>query len=168
LQADVINHGPTPAALTFTDTVPAGLTIEAATAGSGTCTVTGQLVTCTTPTLASGASQTVNVIVSPSKTGSYTNNVSVSDPAGYTDPNLANNSSSATMVVGNAGPTGCTVPKLKGTPAGVAKKVLKLLGCTVKVKKKSGGGVPKGSVIKTKPGAGTYALGKKITLLVRK
>src|SRR5579884_1776516 len=112
LQANVVNHGPQQATLTFTDTVPAGLTVEAATAGNGACSVAGQLVTCAIPNVPSGGASAVDVVVSPTKTGTYTNSVSVSVPAGYTDPNPANNSSTATLNVGKAGPGACVVPRL--------------------------------------------------------
>jgi hypothetical protein len=173
LQAKVVNHGPTETTVTFTDTVPTGLAIEAATIGGGSCSVAGQLVTCTRPALASGGTSAVNVIVLPKKTGTYTNSVNVSAPAGVKDPNLANNSSTATVKVAAPGPTNCIVPVLTATPEGVAQDVLKLLGCrvTVQLKKvpaKRDPSVPKGAVLSTNPGRGTYAVNRLITLVVRK
>ena len=46
--------------------------------------------------------------------------------------------------------------------------MLKLLGCQVKVKRKRGSGVARGTVLKTKPRPGTYKLGRKVTLIARK
>lgn len=169
LASTVTNDGPGALSITFRDTVPSGLTIDFASTGSGNCTVSGQLVTCTVTGLAAGGSAPVNVVVTPQAKGSYTNNVGVGVAVGVTDPNPANNSASATLKVGlKPTPAACVVAKLKGTPAGVAKHVLKLLGCKVKVKRIHHPGVGKGLAIKTKPGAGTYAFGKRVTLLVSK
>ena len=54
--------------VTVSDTIPAGLTIVSATfsggsAGSGSCNISGQLVTCSLGTLAAGASATVTITV---------------------------------------------------------------------------------------------------------
>ncbi len=168
LTAKVVNHGPQAATITFRDTVPSGLDIEAASTAGGTCSVAGQLVGCTIPSLASGGARAVSVIVLPKKTGAYTNSVSVSVPAGFKDPTPANNSSTAALTVSTPGPSNCVVPTLKATPASVAEHVLKLLGCKVKLKSEQGHGVPKGTVLKTQPGSGTYALNQLITVLVRK
>jgi hypothetical protein len=168
LAAKVVNHGPQSTPVTFRDILPNGLHGEAANAGGGRCSIAGQQVTCTIANLASGRSSLVRVIVLPTGTRSYTDSDSVSPEAGVKDPNLANNSSTATLNVVKPGPTTCTVPELKATPAGVAEQVLKLLGCGVNVQSKKGHGVPKGTVLKTNPGSGTYALNRKITLIVRK
>jgi uncharacterized repeat protein (TIGR01451 family) len=169
LGSTITNHGPAGNTIKFTDTVPAGLTVDSASASGGTCAVSGQLVTCTVSGVLSGTSVPVNVVVTPAAAGSYVNHVAVSVPSGVTDPNPANNSATATLKVGpKPTPAACIVPKLKGTPASVAKHVLKLLGCEVKVKHKHVKGIAKGLTIKTKPGAGTYAFGKRVTLLVSK
>ena len=167
LQSSVTSSEPGDA-VTFTDSVPAGLSIDSAVAGGGSCSVSGQTVSCTIPSVTPGSSVPVDVLVTPRATGNYTNNVSVAPPTGFTDPNPANNTATATLNVGNTAPSACAVPKLRGTPVGVAKRVLKQLGCKVKIKRKKGRGVPKGTVLKTKPKPGTYALGRKITLIVRK
>ena len=138
-----------------------------AVAGKGSCSITGQTVTCTI-NLAGGGSAPVDVLITPSAAGSYVNHVSVAPAAGSTDPNSGNNTASATLNVFSTAPSPCTVPKLRGTPARVARRVLTLLGCTTRVKRHKGHGVPKGSVLKTKPGAGTYTLAKQVTLIVRK
>ena len=174
LQARVVNHGPTGTTVTFTDTVPTGLVIESATIGGGTCSVAGQLVTCTRPALPSGGTSAVNVIVLPRKTGTYTNSVSVSPAAGVHDPNLANNSSTATVKVAAPGPTSCIVPRPHWYSGRAwPRNVLKLLGCRVvvelkKVPDKQDPSVRKGSVLSTTPGQGTYALNRLITVVVRK
>jgi uncharacterized repeat protein (TIGR01451 family) len=168
LESTVTNRGPDPANLTFTDTVPPGVSVAAAVAGNGNCTVSGQLVTCNFPALASGRSSRVSIIVTFAHKGRYMNNVSVTNLAGERDPNTRNNSATTTLHVTRGGPTGCVVPKLKDTRVGVAKSVLKLLGCKVKVKKQQGTGVSRHAVLKTKPGPGSYKLGRKITLVVRK
>ena len=154
--------------VTFTDSVPAGLTINSAVAGGGSCSVSGQTVSCTIPSVNPGSSTPVDVLVTPRATGNYTNNVSVAPPTGFTDPNRANNTASATLSVRNFATNACTVPNLRRTSAPVAKRVLKQLGCKVKIKRKNGRGVPKGTVLKTKPKPGTYKLGRKITVIVRK
>jgi hypothetical protein len=168
LSSTVTNHGPGQDTVTFRDTVPTGLTVVAASAGNGTCTTSGQQVTCTISDLASGASVPVNVVVTPTRAGSYVNRVSVSVPGEDNDPVSANNTAATTLNVGRAGPNACVVPRLRGTPARVAKRVLKLLGCKVKVKRKKGHGVAHGAVLKTKPRPGTYKLGRKVTLIVRR
>jgi uncharacterized repeat protein (TIGR01451 family) len=162
----VTNNGPGVAPITFTDTVPSGMTIDSAVAGSGSCSVSGQTVTCTTTGLASGQSAPVAVVATPSSPGSYTNNVSVAPPTGATDPNTANNSASATLNVGLSLPAKCVVPKLKGGSRSLATTVLKDLGCKVKTTKAHSSSVRKGSVLKTKPGPGTYSYHKLITLVI--
>jgi uncharacterized repeat protein (TIGR01451 family) len=162
----VTNNGPGGRAITFTDTVPSGMTIDSAVAGSGSCSVSGQTVTCTISGLATGQSAPVAVVATPSSPGSYTNRVSVAPPSGATDPNTANNSASATLNVGLSLPAKCVVPKLKGASSSLAKRVLKDLGCKVKTTKAHSNSVRKGSVVKTKPGPGKYPYRKRITLAV--
>ena len=89
------NSGPAPTSgvVTTTDTVPAGL-LPTSAAGTGwTCTISGQVVTCTrSDPLATGQSYppiTLTVNVLPGTTGSVTNAVTVS---GGGDVNPANNS----------------------------------------------------------------------------
>ncbi len=77
LSATVSNSGPDTSPLTFTDAVPAGLTVDSAVAGSGTCTIASQTVTCTITGLASGQTSNVSVVVTPTAVGNYTNTVSV-------------------------------------------------------------------------------------------
>jgi hypothetical protein len=168
LSAKVTNHGPNSSTIRFSDNVPAGLSVEAASASGGACSRAGQLVSCSIPNLASGHTSTVSVIVLPKRVGTFTNSVRVQPAAGIRDPNKANNSSTATMKVLKPGPTNCTVPNLKATPASVAENVLKLLGCTVKTTTQKGHGVPTGTVLSTNPAAGTYTLNRLITIIIRK
>lgn len=93
----VKNNGPSDvASFTVTDTLDANLTYASA-SGGATCSAAGQNVTCTsTAPLANGQTATFNVIVNVS--GSYAGGVisntgTVAVPAGTTDPNAANNSS---------------------------------------------------------------------------
>lgn len=174
LTSTVANHGQLPATINFVDTVPAGLSVVDSVSRGGPCTAGGQTVSCTIQNLAAGSSAPVVVVVKPSAPGRYTNAVSVEAP-GLPESNPSDNAARATLDVTHAGSTvanerlnGCLVPKLNGTPSAVAKRLLKQLGCKVKVKHRHGHGVARGSVLKTKPGAGSYKRGRKITLVVRK
>ena len=168
LTSTVTNHGPATDAITFRDTVPSGLTVNAASAGNGLCAVSGQVVACVISDLTPGSSVPVNVVVTPRKRGSYVNTVTVSVPPEDIDTVSTNNSATSRLKVVKFAPTVCTVPNLKRTPSGVAKRLLKQLGCKVKVKRRKGNAAAKGAVLKTKPRAGSYALGRKVTLIVRK
>ena len=165
LSSTVANNGPNSQPITFTDTVPSGLAITAAAAGSGTCTTAGQTVTCTL-NLASGQSAPVNIVVTPGAAQSYVNSVSVT-PSGTTDPNMANNSATATLTVGPA-PTvrACVVPRLTGTPLAVARRVLGLLGCKAGKVRRVHRRTARGAVIRTSPGSGRYAAGRRIGITV--
>jgi hypothetical protein len=166
LSSTVRNQGPGTGPITFVDRVPAGLTIDAP-AGGGGCSISGQTVTCTITGLAVGQSTPVDVVVTPSAAGAYSNSVSVTVASGTPDPNASNNAASATLVVGP--PTSivkCLVPRLKGASSGLAKTVLNDLGCKVKVSHSHSSAVHKGLVITTKPGAGTYGFHTTVTLVV--
>ncbi|HSP17686.1 MAG TPA: hypothetical protein VLV78_23275 [Thermoanaerobaculia bacterium] len=95
----VANAGPAPATgVTVTDPLPAGTTFVSATP-AGMCTGTSTL-TCSVGTLASGASATITIVVTaPLAAGSITNTATVS--AAEPDPNPANNTSLATIVLGS-------------------------------------------------------------------
>jgi uncharacterized repeat protein (TIGR01451 family) len=156
----VTNGGPANAPVTFTDAVPTGLTIDSVSAGSGSCTTSGQIITCTLP----GAPTIIDVVVSATIVGNYTNNATVS--TALTDPNPANNASSATLDV-TAVPL-CHLFSLARFKLAQAKTVIRDLGCTVgKVKAEASKSIPKGEVISISPGAGkSVALGTKITIVI--
>lgn len=69
----VANEGPDPATnITVTGQISQPATFDSATAASGTCsTPVGSTVVCQIPTLQSGASSTVNFVVTPSQVASY-------------------------------------------------------------------------------------------------
>lgn len=183
----VSNSGPGTAPIAFTDTVPTGLTILSAVAGSGTCSTTGQLVTCTITGLASGSTAQVLVIVSAASAGSYQDTAAVSIE--FADPTPADNSTSATLDVvdpvvptpapgpGPAAPVSpltapatasCHTVSLAGIPLTVAKTVIPTLNCSVgKVTKKASKKVRKGYVLFTSPGPGkTLAAGSAISFVI--
>jgi hypothetical protein len=163
----VSNRGPGGAPITFTDAVPAGLHVLSAVAGTGTCSTTGQTVTCTIPTLAAGSSAPVSVIVSAASAGSYGDTATVTTP--LSDPATANNSARATLNVKPAAVAVpfCKVVKLAGSPVAVAKVVIRALNCRVgKTTKKASKKVPKGDVISTLPGSGKHPAGTKVAIVV--
>ena len=81
LASTVTNSGPTPGPITFTDVVPAGLTVNSAVAAGGTCSQVGNSVSCTVSDLGVGQTAPVSVVVTPSIAKSYVNTVTVA-PAG--------------------------------------------------------------------------------------
>jgi uncharacterized repeat protein (TIGR01451 family) len=174
LSSSVTNNGPFGGTTTtFTDTVPAGLTIDAVAAAGGTCTVGGQVVTCMISNLAAGASTPVEIVVTPGAAGSYENSVSVADPTGVTDPNMTNNASSATLTVGagtiasELATRDCVTTSVKGLSEKVVKNLLPSMGCTLgKIKKASSKKIAKGYVIALTPGSGAHAPGTKVTITV--
>jgi hypothetical protein len=166
LASTVINDGPASAAITFTDGVPGGLAIDSAVGGDGTCSVSGQTVSCEISGLGAGQSAPVDVVVTPSSPGTYVNRVSVAVAPGVTDPDAANNSASATLSVGRSVPAKCVVPRLKGATRSFARTLLKDLGCQVRTRHAHSKSVRKGSVVKTKPGPGSYAYQRTVMLVV--
>jgi uncharacterized repeat protein (TIGR01451 family) len=104
----IANNGPGAAnGATFADTLPASL--GAATASCqpltsgvlcGAVVVAGHAITGTIATLPSGASAIITITTTGPASGSVTNVATVAPPAGVTDPNLANNTSTATTIVG--------------------------------------------------------------------
>jgi uncharacterized repeat protein (TIGR01451 family) len=87
------NSGPDAATgVTVTDPLPAGTTFVDATGG---CTPSGNTVTCSIGNLASGATATSNIVVNvTAMSGPLSNTVSVT--ANESDPNMLNNSATAT------------------------------------------------------------------------
>jgi uncharacterized repeat protein (TIGR01451 family) len=96
--ATITNNGPDPASgVRFSDLLPGGTRVVSSRASAGTCAGLSP-VTCTTTSLASGASWTITIVVTaPSTAGSITDHASVS--ATTADPNPANNNAAATSTV---------------------------------------------------------------------
>lgn len=98
---NVQNNGPDDAStLTVTDTLPTGIVPKTTGAtGSGwSCSVAGQTVTCTRPSLASGTAAPeveIEANIASSVTGQKVNTASVSSAT--SDPNNTNNSASVTL-----------------------------------------------------------------------
>lgn len=95
----VQNHGPdTASSVNVSDAIPAGLSVIWVQPSQGTCTVAGA-ISCSLGTIAKGGAAQILVTanVSSSATGTIANSATVS--AFQTDPNPANNSSSATIEV---------------------------------------------------------------------
>ncbi|MDO8189033.1 DUF11 domain-containing protein [Conexibacter sp. JD483] len=144
LTATITNAGAAPAPVSVTDAVPAGLRIETAVAGGGSCSVLGQQVTCAIPSLAPGASDPIVVVVTPSSAGGFVNTVTAMPPLEATP---IDNTASATLTVADAelpvqgggirvvepgvraAGRRCVVPRLRGAPVAVARDVLSRLGC---------------------------------------
>ena len=165
LSSAVTNGGPATGPITFVDQVPAGLTINSAVAGDGTCSASGQTVTCAVSDLGVGQSAPVTIVVTPTAAGSYPNNVSVS--TSFVDPNPLDDNATATLAVtGPASAETCVVPSLRKAASRLAGTVLRDLGCEVKTTHAHSKTVHKGNVIKTSPGAGTYPFGSTVILQV--
>ena len=97
----VTNGGPSDAAaLSVTDTLPAGVTFVSATGTGWACTNSGNVsVTCTRPTLAAGTpAPTITVVVTaPAQAATLNNTASVSSTTA--DPNVGNNTSAVSTTV---------------------------------------------------------------------
>jgi uncharacterized repeat protein (TIGR01451 family) len=169
LTGTVTNSGPVAGPVTFTDSVPAGLTVDAANTSSGTCaTSTTNVVTCTFADLPVGQSETVEIVVTPAAAQTYDDTADVAITNGATDPNAANNSAATALDVTAPAPAGqCVVPALGGAPEATAEEVLVLLDCKVgAIRTATSKTVAKGDVISISPGAGSYATGTSIGLVV--
>jgi hypothetical protein len=165
LVSTVTDKGPAGNPLTFTDTIPSGLSIQSAVSSGGPCTIDQQVVTCTIPGLTSGQSAPVDVVVT-GRAGTYTNQVAVTQPSAATDLVTTNNKATAAFAVAPATVTKCVVTSLANLPLGTAKKLLSLLNCKAgKVSKSSSSKVAKGNVIKTNPSKGSFAPGKSIAIV---
>jgi serine protease AprX len=94
----VSNAGPTTALdVSMSDTLSLIAVIGGATPSQGSCTLLAHAVTCDLGAIASGAAATVNLVVTPSGTGTITSAVSVA--GGGIDPILGNNTSSEQTTV---------------------------------------------------------------------
>lgn len=90
----VTNNGPASSSgVVLTDTLASGLTFVSSTPTQGSCSGT-TTITCNLGTLASGASATVSVVVTPGAPGGYTNSASVT----ATTPDLVTANNSATGI----------------------------------------------------------------------
>jgi hypothetical protein len=156
----VTNGGPASVPVNLEDAVPTGLTIDSVDAGAGSCTISGQDISCTLPS----APASVAVVVSATSAGDYGNAAAVS--TSLPDPNPANNVSSATLDV--AALQACHLFSLTGLTLADAKTVIRAMGCNVgSIKTKSSKSVPKGSVISISPGSGrTVAIDTNIAIVV--
>jgi uncharacterized repeat protein (TIGR01451 family) len=98
----VSNAGPDDATgVTVTDTLPAGVAFNSASASQGSCSQSSGTVTCNLGSLASGAAPaTVTIKVTPGSPGSITNTASVA--ANEDDNHPANNTESETTTVNAA------------------------------------------------------------------
>jgi hypothetical protein len=159
--------GPSSDRTTVSDTVPKGLSIVAAISGSGSCSVTGQVVTCTTESIAPGSRTPISILVRTSVAGSFTDTASVASST-LPDPNGANNVASANLTVTSipAAARSCQIVALKGLSLRTAKALLRDLSCAIgKVSKKSSTSVRKGDVISTSPGSGSRRAGTKVAIV---
>jgi uncharacterized repeat protein (TIGR01451 family) len=95
----VQNNGPDDAAgATVTDTLPDGATFVSATPSTGACSEASGIVSCPLGPIASGASSTIAVKVTPTNPGSITNNATVVGDD-LNDPTNSNNSTSESTLV---------------------------------------------------------------------
>ncbi len=93
----VANGGPASATGVVTsDTLPSGVTLVSATPSQGTCSGT-TAITCNLGTLASGATATVAIVVTPTAVETLVNSASVTSNA--TDANPSNNTSTVSVTV---------------------------------------------------------------------
>ena len=170
------NTGVSTGTANFSDSIPNGLSIISAAAGSGTCSTLSQLVSCSI-SLAPGASVPISIVFSTSTAGTFTNTGTVT--TSLADPNPGNNAATASMTVQAVTPPATTPPtvrtpaischviSLKRLPLAVAKSILTALSCRPgAVSKKSSTSVPKGSVISTSPGPGSHPAGTTVKLTV--
>jgi hypothetical protein len=181
LRSTVTNHGLESDPVTFTDSVPSGLTVDSVFAGPNSCATAGQTVTCTIDGLAVGQSAPVSILVTPTAAGSHVNTVSVAPQAGTADPVTADDRASATLTVravppasartktprGRTAARACVVPNLRRLTLATARRLLAPLGCKVgKVRRAHNRRIAKGAVIGTSPKPGTYAAGRRVALVV--
>ena len=104
----VTNIGPGDATgVVATDSLASSVVFLSSSPSQGTCSVTSNTVTCTLGTLLSNASATITILINPTVVGTLSNSASVI--SGSTDPNLSNNSATASTTVSATPPPGSGV-----------------------------------------------------------
>jgi hypothetical protein len=122
----VTNNGPLSAAnVAMTDAFAAGVNFVSAATSVGTCSGTTS-VTCNLGTMASGATATMTVIVTPTVTGPLVNTVNVTSTT--PDPITINNSATTTTTVVAQGLVSLRVT-MAGTAFGTVTDNLSQIGC---------------------------------------
>jgi len=98
---EVANNGPDGATgVTVTDPLPAGVTFDRVTAGTGTCAETAGVVSCSVGALASGSSTSISIVVIPDVVTDPTVVTNTATVAGTEeDPVPGNNSATTTSTV---------------------------------------------------------------------
>jgi uncharacterized repeat protein (TIGR01451 family) len=104
----------TTSGVTLTDTLPAGVTFVSATPSSGTCSGTAT-VTCNLGIFPSGATASVDIVVTvvTNASGTLTNTATV--VAATTDPTPSNNTATVVTTIGGPPPTSVVSRKTHGT-----------------------------------------------------
>jgi uncharacterized repeat protein (TIGR01451 family) len=112
----VANAGPSAASgVTLTDALPAGVQFVSATSAAGTCGQSGGVVTCDLGTIPRGGSATATIAVSgPLLPATVVNTATVKGHEA--DPSTANNTATATTVVGLLGAAAPSSPTPSPTP----------------------------------------------------
>ncbi len=116
----VQNTGPNAAdGVRVTDTLPAGVTFDSATASQGSCLQASGVVSCILGTLANGAGASITIKVRPGAAGTITNQASVTSNVG--DPDSSDNTATAQTTVvpvtGFARPRGASPFRASLVPA---------------------------------------------------
>lgn len=97
----VHNAGPAPATgVILTDSLPANLSIFLVTTSQGSTTRSGNLVTASLGTIASGSTATVNIIARATSSGNYSNTVNVT--GNENDPSLFDNTATIGVLIDSA------------------------------------------------------------------
>ena len=163
----VSNSGPSGTTVAFNDVVPTGLSVVSASAGSGTCTISGQNVGCAISGPAPGVIVPVDVGVVTHAPGAFQDSGTAA--SSVPDSNPANNGAAATLTVtapAAAPGAQCHVPPLKGAPLAVAKTALRALGCNIgRVSSQRSKKIARGLVISTSPGPGTDPAGTAVKIV---
>ncbi len=109
----VTNNGPSTATgIMLSDPLPTSVTLVSAAPSQGSCSGTSS-VTCSLGTIATGGTATVTIVVTATTAGTITNTASVS--ANESDPNLRNNTASASTTANGT----CGLVTASSTPASV-------------------------------------------------